>query len=275
MNRGRYVWSASTAKTRVISVALMVTALIALQACGGSGGDSTEPAPTSAPPAAPAVQPTTAPAPTSAPAPTPTPKPAESEAPASEATPQAEASEPEEIPDWAYTSSMDPSKHHGTCDGLDYDAQKAKLVEIAYDLFAGTTNFEERERLQQIPNARDSRRGGIWLVIDFNGDEFDSLLVKKTRLDLQMRDAYDAFYNAGCTDLGEVSITAIQKEVTTREIGPSTVLPIVVFKTKMTKAQADEVDWENKDDIDFNEVWREEVLNPRWREGLRELQKDG
>ena len=273
MNRGRYVWRASTATSRAVSAALLAAALVVLQACGGSGGDSTEPVPTSAP--APAVQPTAAPAPTSAPASTPTPKPAESEAPAGEATPQAESSEPKEVPEWAHTSSMDPSKHHGACEGLSYDEQKEKLVEIAYDLFAGITNFEERERLQQIPNARDSRRGGIWLVIDFNGDEFDSLLVKKTRLDLQMRDAYDAFYNAGCADLGEVSITAIQKEVTTREIGPSTVLPIVVFKTKMTKAQADEVDWENKDDIDFNEVWREEVLNPRWREGLRELQKGG
>lgn len=273
MNGVPFGWGSYTGRSKAAAIALLAAALVALQACGGSGGDSTEPAPTS-PPAV-SAQPTAAPTPEPAPAATPTSAPVESPTPAGEATPQAEATEPEVIPDWAYTSSMDPSKHHGTCDGLEYDAQKEKLVEIAYDLFAGTTNFEERERLQQIPNARDSRRGGIWLVIDFNGDEFDSLLVKKNRLDLQMRDAYEAFYNAGCADLGEVSITAIQKEVTTREVGPSTVLPIVVFKTKMTKAQADEVDWENKDDIDFNEVWREEILNPRWREGLRELQKDG
>ncbi len=271
MNRGRSVWEALAGKSRAVPIALLAVSLIALQACGGSGGESTEPAPTSMP----VAQPTAVPTPTLAPVATPTSAPADSPTPASEATPQAEASEPEAIPDWAYTSSMEPTKHHGTCDGLDYDAQKEKLVEIAYELFAGVTNFEERQRLQQIPNARDSRRGGIWLVIDFNGDEFDSLLVKKNRLDLQMRDAYDAFYNAGCADLGEVSITAIQKEVTTREVGPSTITPIVVFKTKMTKAQADEVDWENKDDIDFNEVWRQEVLNPRWREGLRELQEGG
>ena len=273
MNRGLDAWWASDGRFWVGPILLLAAALIALQACGGSGGESTNPAPTSAP--APVVQPTAAPTPRPAPAATPTPEPVETATPAGEATPQAESTEPEVIPDWAYTSSMDPTKHHGTCEGLDYDAQKAKLVEIAYDLFAGITNFEERKRLQQIPNARDSRRGGIWLVIDFNGDEFDSLLVKKNRLDLQMRDAYDAFYNSGCADLGEVSITAIQKEVTTREVGPSTITPIVVFKTKMTKAQADEVDWENKDDIDFNEVWRQEVLNPRWREGLRELKEGG
>ena len=273
MNSVPFVWGSSTGRFRIAAGALLAAALIALQACGGSGGESTEPAPTSAP--APKAQPTAVPTPTSAPAATPTSAPAESPTAAAEATPAAESSEPEVVPDWAYTSSMDPTKHHGTCDGLDYDAQKEKLVEIAYELFEGITNFEERKRLQQIPNARDSRRGGIWLVIDFNGDEFDSLLVKKNRLDLQMRDAYDAFYNAGCADLGEVSITAIQKEVTTREVGPSTITPIVVFKTKMTKAQADEVDWENKDDIDFNEVWRQEVLNPRWREGLRELKEGG
>ena len=202
--------------------------------------------------------------------------PAEAQTPAAEATPQVGALEEEEvIPAWAHTSGMDPSKHVGTCTGLSYDEQKEKLVEMAYDLFAGTTNSEERNRLQQIPEARDSRRGGIWMVIDFNGDEFHSMLIKKTRLDLQMRDAYDALYNAGCADLGEVSITAIQKEVTTREIGPSIVLPIVVFKTKMTKVQADEVDWANKDSIDFNEVWRVEVLNPRWRKELKELQGGG
>ena len=273
MNSVPFVWGSSTGRFKTAAGALLAAALIALQACGGSGGESTEPAPTSAP--APKAQPTAVPTPTSAPAATPTSAPAESPTAAAEATPAAESSEPEVVPDWAYTSSMDPTKHHGTCDGLDYDAQKEKLVEIAYELFEGITNFEERKRLQQIPNARDSRRGGIWLVIDFNGDEFDSLLVKKNRLDLQMRDAYDAFYNAGCADLGEVSITAIQKEVTTREVGPSTITPIVVFKTKMTKAQADEVDWENKDDIDFNEVWRQEVLNPRWREGLRELKEGG
>ncbi len=253
------------------AIALLAVTLLVSQACGGSGGDSTEPEPTSAP----AAQPTVAPLPTSAPAPTPTSVPAEAQTPAAEATPQAEASEEEEIPAWAHTSGMDPSKHVGTCTGLSYEEQKEKLVEMAYDLFAGTTNSEERNRLQQIPNARDSRRGGIWMVVDFNGDEFHSMLIKKTRLDLQMRDAYDAFYNAGCADLGEVSITAIQKEVTTREIGPSIVLPIVVFKTKVTKAQADEVDWANKDSIDFNEVWRVEVLNPRWRKELKELQEGG
>lgn len=274
MNSVPFVWGSSTGRARAAAIALVVGASILLQACGGGGETETsEPAPTSAP--ASSAQPTAAPTPEPAAAATPTPEPAESPTPVAEATPQAESSEPEVVPEWAYTSSMDPTKHHGTCDGLDYDAQKEKLVEIAYELFAGTTNFEERERLQQIPNARDSRRGGIWLVIDFNGDEFDSLLVKKNRLDMQMRDAYDAFYNAGCADLGEVSITAIQKEVTTREIGPSTILPIVVFKTKMTKAQADEVDWENKDDIDFGEVWRVEILNPRWREGLRELKEGG
>ena len=149
MNSVPFVWRYSTVRSRVAAGALLAAALIVLQACGGSGGESTEPVPTSAP--APTAQPTAASAPTSAPAATPTSAPSESPTPAAEATPAAESSEPEVIPDWAYTSSMDPTKHHGTCDGLDYDAQKEKLVEIAYELFAGTTNFEERERAAADP----------------------------------------------------------------------------------------------------------------------------
>ena len=173
------------------------------------------------------------------------------------------------------TSGMDPAKYAGTCAGLSYEDQKTKLVEIVNELFVGITNSEERERLHQIPHVRDSRRGGIWISIMFNGDETDDLLAKKTRLDLQMSDAYDALYNAGCTDLGEVDITAIQEEITTREIGASVLLPIVVFKTRLKKADAENVDWSSKGDIDFNEIWDELVLNPRWRKGLREIRGGG
>ena len=168
------------------------------------------------------------------------------------------------------SSGIDSYKYRGLCSGLDYEPQKVKLVEIVTDLFSGITNSEERPRLHWIPATKDSRRGGIWLDIGFNGDEFKEVVVKKNRLDLQMRDAYDSLFNAGCEDLSEVSITAIQKEITTREIGSSMLLPVVVFKTTLRKAQADEVDWENKDKIDFNEVWRQLVLNPRWRKAIRE-----
>ena len=173
------------------------------------------------------------------------------------------------------TSGMDPEKYVGTCTDLSYEEQKIKLVKIVDELFVGITNSDDRERLHQIPHARDSRRGGIWISIMFNGDETDDLLAKKTRLDLQMRDAYQALYNSGCADLGEVDITAIQEEITTREIGASVLLPIVVFKTRLKKADAENVDWSNKGDIDFNEVWDQLVLNPRWRKGLREIRDGG
>lgn len=172
-----------------------------------------------------------------------------------------------------FSSAIDSSKYHGTCSGLDYESQKVKLSEIVTDIFSGITNSEDRPRLHWIPATKDSRRGGIWLDVGFNGDEFKEVVVKKNRLDLQMRDAYDALFNAGCEDLSEVSITAIQKEITTREIGSSMLLPVVVFKTNLKKTQADEVDWENKDSIDFNEVWRQLVLNPRWRKTIREAKK--
>jgi hypothetical protein len=44
--------------------------------------------------------------------------------------------------------------------------------------------------------------------------------------------------------------------------------PVVVFKTKLEKGEADAIDWDTKESLDFNEIWDEVLLNPRWRDEL-------
>ncbi len=159
----------------------------------------------------------------------------------------------------------------GCAPGSSTDVQKAKLIEIGSAMFPGTTN-KERRRLQFAPEARDHRQGGLWLVVEFNGDELESVVMKKAALDDQMRDAYDALFNSGCDELVQVDLTGIHEAVTTREVGNSVVTPVVVFKTRLTLDVAEGVDWANKQDLNFNEIWNQLLINPRWRKELREAE---
>ena len=69
--------------------------------------------------------------------------------------------------------------------------QIAGLSEIASTYFSGTNNTG-LPRLKIPPDVRKSRRGGIVVNIEFNGDEYPTLLEKKTGLDCIMRDGYEA-----------------------------------------------------------------------------------
>jgi hypothetical protein len=44
-----------------------------------------------------------------------------------------------------------------------------------------------------------------------------------------------------------------------------------VFRTKLKREVADTIDWANKEDLDFNQVWDTIILNVRWK---RELEGD-
>lgn len=159
----------------------------------------------------------------------------------------------------------------GCAPGASTDEQKDRLKAIAAAMFPGITN-KERRRLQFDPEARDHRQGGIWIVAEFNGDELETIVMRKAALDRQMRDTYDALFNSGCDELSQVDLTGIQEAVTTREIGNSVVTPVVVFKTRLTRTVADGVDWANKEELDFNDIWNELLINPRWRKELLEAE---
>jgi hypothetical protein len=259
----------------IVRPGLLFLALSVLTVAAVSCGSSTEEEVKEQPAAKPATEPTAAAA-VSAPTPQAQPKteattPAQPTA-APTATPTPEPSGP--IVLTAETSGFDPAKYVGTCEGLDYDAQKARLIDIGNEIFAGVTEHDpEMTKLHNPPDARDRRQGGIWLVIEFNGDERANVPQKKARLDVQMRDAFEAFYRAGCADLQEVHIAVRMVALGAGVIGPMTQTLAAVFKTKLKPDVAETIDWDNKDNLDFNEIWDTMLLHTRWRKALREYQE--
>ena len=252
----------------LVLLAIAVVALTAASCGGSTTEEESEPAGQAGQPAATPTTAAAAVAPTPLPAARPTPAAQPTAEPTATATPEATGP----IVLTAETSGFDPSKYVGTCEGLDYDAQKAKLIEIGSEIFAGMTEHDpEMTKLHNPPDARDRRQGGIWLVIEFNGDERANVPQKKARLDVQMRDAFEAFYRAGCTDLQEVHISARMVALGAGVIGPMTQTLAAVFKTRMKPDVALEVDWDNKEELDFNEIWDTMLLHTRWRKALQEF----
>ena len=170
------------------------------------------------------------------------------------------------------SSGIDGSEYIGSCEGLDLESQKNKLIEIGNEIFAGSTAHDPQMlKLHNPPDARDRRRGGgIWLIIEFNGDEQQDIIAKKAMLDVIMRDALEAFYRAGCADLFEVHISARMIALGAGVIGPMTQTLAAVFKTSLKKEVASTVDWDNKETLDFNEIWKTLILHTRWRKAIKE-----
>ena len=206
----------------------------------------------------PTAVPTTAPSPTTVPTSAP-------------AVTKAVSKAPSTLP-VGVSSGIDGSEYIGSCEGLDLESQKTKLIEIGNEIFAGSTAHDPQMlKLHNPPDARDRRRGGgIWLIIEFNGDEQQDIIAKKAMLDVIMRDALEAFYRAGCADLFEVHISARMIALGAGVIGPMTQTLAAVFKTSLKKEVASTVDWDNKENLDFNEIWKTLILHTRWRKAIKE-----
>ena len=109
------------------------------------------------------------------------------------------------------------------------------------------------------------------MVLEFNGDEFETVALKKAALDARMRDAYEALYTAGCEDLAQVDLASYQVAlVKVSMMGETIPRPSIVFKTRLKRGVADTIDWADKDSLIFDDIWDTLLLNPRWRDELRE-----
>ena len=269
-------------RDKALLVITLVLAAALLAAC--SGGSEPEPAPepepTAAPtaaPAAPTAAPQTAPtaAPTAAPQaeePTATPEP-------EAATESVEELSPEEAA--AAAASVFPfdqfSGHEGCASGASIDDQKATLVAMSKAMYAGETAYEEKKpRITHLggtpidPTARDHRpTKGIRLVIEFNGDDHGGVFEKKASVDLWMRESYNVLFNAGCDLLTLVEISGYGAALGRHPIGPAALSWAITFKTRMTKEAAEGVDWEARENLDFNEIWETMILNYRWEQALK------
>ena len=153
--------------------------------------------------------------------------------------------------------------------GANIEEQKATLAATANAQFQGNT----REDLPRLPfgaDVRDHRQGGLWVVVEFRGDELPTVAERKAALDRQMIDAYAAVFGAGCEDLKWVDLSGLQRAIVkVGMMGDPASPQVPVFKTRMTVEDAAEVDWDNRHTLDFSEIWNTLLLNPRWREELQ------
>ena len=179
--------------------------------------------------------------------------------------------EPSETVEATATVSGDASPT-ACAPGDSIDVQKTKMLDILTEQFSGMT-AEGRPRLQFGPDSRDHRQGGIWMVLEFNGDELETVPLRKAALDRQMRDAYEALFTAGCEDLAQADLASYQNAlVKVSTMGETKPLPSIVFKTRLKRDIAVTVVWADKESLDFDEIWDVLLLNPRWRDELRELE---
>ena len=239
---------------RVTTLAILaVVAMLALVGCAGdseeqdpSAGQAAAPAPTSAPTAAPKTAPR--PAATFEPSPTPYP------------TPAAVATRAPVV------VVMQPRSD------LPKEEQIPKLSELVQGHLTGMNNIQ-RPRLNIPPDVRDdSRRGGIVVNIELNGDEYESIVQRKEELDKLMRDTYHVLYASGY-HIVEATISAVMMGRSYRR--QSVQAPITVYKTRLKQAAAEGIDWADKDNLDFNEIWDTVLLSPTWKTELKEAQGGG
>ncbi len=250
----------------IVALALFLSASI------GCMGDTEEPAASSAPAAASAPTPAPKSAPTAAVAPAPSPAPTAAVAPAPSPAPTAAvAPTPRPTPAPAPTRppvvvEMQPKSN------LSVEEQVAKLSELVQGHLTGMNNIE-RPRLNLPPDVRDDRRrGGIVVNIELNGDEYESIVQRKEELDKLMRDTYHVLYASGY-DIMEATISAVMMGRSYRR--QSVQAPITVFKTRLKRAVAEDVDWSDKENLDFNEIWDVALLSPAWKRDLQAAQDGG
>ena len=264
------------------SLAFVLAIAAALLAVGCSGGSEPEPEPTAAPtaaPAAPAAAPKSAAptpaAPTAAakseePTPTPTAEPATESV--DELSPEDAAAAAASVFPFERFSGLD-----GCASGASIDDQKATLVAMSKSLYVGMTAYdEEKPRITHLggtavdPTARDHRpTKGIRLLIEINGDDHGGVFEKKASLNLWMRESYNVLFNAGCDLLTLVEMSGYGAALGRHPIGPAALSWAITFKTKMTKEAAETVDWEAREELDFDDIWETMILNFRWEQALK------
>ena len=156
---------------------------------------------------------------------------------------------------------------------LSLEKQKHILIALADRQLEGFTKHNSvKPRIYFPTQARDRRQGGIWIVVEYNIDDYGNVPQNKTAAETEIRNIFHLLYTAGCSDLQEVHVTARGKELATMRSGPQQSDHVLLLKMRLKREKADTVDWENKNSIDFKDVWDVLLFNTGWRRKLRELE---
>lgn len=158
---------------------------------------------------------------------------------------------------------------------LSLEKQKHVLIALADRQLEGFTKHDSlKPRIYFPAQARDRRQGGIWVVVEYNIDDYDNVPKNKSAAETEIRDIFHLLYAAGCSDLQEVHVTARGKELATMRSGPQHSDHVLLLKMRLKREKADTVDWKNKNSIDFKDVWDVLLFNTGWRRKLRELESE-
>ena len=138
------------------------------------------------------------------------------------------------------------------------------LVELMQTRFTGETNDGEPRFINV--QVRDNRQTtGFNVLMEFNGDEYDSIVEEFRTINTWMANAYADLFTSG-HDVAEGHMSARMQVIGRQGTSPNS----IVYKTRLKREDAEGIDWANVANIDFREIWDVLILNPTWRQALTE-----
>ncbi len=138
------------------------------------------------------------------------------------------------------------------------------LAQLMQTRFTGETNDGEPRFINV--QVRDNRQTtGFNVLVEFNGDEFETITEEFRTINAWMADAYADLFTSGL-DVAEGHMSARMQVIGRQGTSPNS----IVYKTRLKREDAEGIDWANKDSVDFRGIWDVLILNPTWRQALTE-----
>lgn len=140
------------------------------------------------------------------------------------------------------------------------------LSDLMSTTFTGVTNDGE-PRFVNV-QVRDNRQtSGFNVLVEFNGDELETIPEEFNAMNIWMVNAFEALFTSG-QDVAEGHMSARMTVIGRQGTSPNS----IVYKTRLKREDAEGIDWANKANLDFSAIWEVLILNPSWREALRDAE---
>ena len=138
------------------------------------------------------------------------------------------------------------------------------LAELMQTRFTGETNDGE-PRFINVQVRANRQTTGFNVLAEFNGDEFETIVEEFQAINVLMADAYADLFTSG-HDVAEGHMSARMQVIGRQGTSPNS----IVYKTRLKREDAEGINWANRANIDFREIWEILILNPTWRQALTE-----
>ena len=138
------------------------------------------------------------------------------------------------------------------------------LAELMRTRFTGETNDGE-PRYINVQVRENRQTTGFNVLVEFNGDEYETIVEEFRTINVWMADAYADLFTSG-RDVAEGHMSARMQVIGRQGTSPNS----IVYKTRLKREDAERIDWANRANVDFREIWDVLILNPTWRQALTE-----